>query len=215
MTLARFSKPDIANKIVRQQVRRCLQQKQRIVLTSNESLLLDLTSDGNGLSSLTTTTAMTTTLSGPSIPKPKRKQVRPTASAVQQWRTNNLKAKRHKSNAHKAAVRLYVVEKKKLEGMSIRQVRVQAGITTKYEESPSVASICRYAKQGLVSTSPMKMGPASPILTMAYKLVCQAYSSLVPINQECMRQQQFLEDDDPNDRGNVEHWHCQGDGCFE
>jgi hypothetical protein len=140
-----------------------------------------LTSDGDGSLSSTTVTAMTTTSSGPSNHKPKRKQVRPTASAIQQRRTNNLKAKRHKSGAHKAAVRLYVAEKKKPKGMSPRQVR--AVITSKYEESLSAASICRYAKQGLVNTSPMKMEPAGHISTMAYKLVCQAYSSLVPINQ--------------------------------
>ena len=65
--------------------------------------------------------------------------------------------------------------------MSLRQV--QAVITSKYKESPSAASICRYAKKGLVNTSPMKMGPAGHISMMAYKLVCQAYSSLVSINQ--------------------------------
>ena len=74
-----------------------------------------------------------------------------------------------------------LLRRKKPKGMSLRQVR--AVITSKYEESLSAALICRYAKQGLVNTSPMKMGPAGHISTMAYKLVCQAYSSLVPINQ--------------------------------
>ena len=71
------------------------------------------------------------TLSGPTNPKPKHKQIRPTASAIQQqWCINNLKVKRHKSDVHKAAVRLYSPEKQSLyspekqkpTGMSIRQV---------------------------------------------------------------------------------------------
>jgi hypothetical protein len=43
--------------------------------------------------------------------------------------------------------------------------------------------ISRYAKQRLVNTSPMKMGPVGHILAMAYKFLCQAYFSLIPINQ--------------------------------
>ena len=35
MILAGFSKPDVVNKIVHQRVRHCLQQKQRVILTSN------------------------------------------------------------------------------------------------------------------------------------------------------------------------------------
>ena len=35
MILAGFAKPDVVNKIVHQRVRHCLQQKQRVILTSN------------------------------------------------------------------------------------------------------------------------------------------------------------------------------------
>ena len=122
------------------------------------------------MSLLTTTTVMTMTLPGPTYPKPKRKQVRPTASAIQQRCIHDLKAKRHKSNAHKAAVRLYIAEKQKPNGMSLWKVR--AAITSKYKEYPSAAAICCYAKQGLVNASTMKMGLAGRIPTMAYKLVC-------------------------------------------
>ena len=47
---------------------------------------------------------------GPTHPKPKRKQIRLTATTIQQRRINNLAAKRHKSVAHKAAVRLFNVK---------------------------------------------------------------------------------------------------------
>ncbi len=63
---------------------------------------------------------MTTTTTGPTHPKPMRKQIRATASTVQQGRINDLSAKRHKSNAHKVAVRLFNAEKQKPDGMSIR-----------------------------------------------------------------------------------------------
>ncbi len=66
-------------------------------------MLLDLTSEDNGLP----TSTLMMTSSRPTDPKPKQKQTRPTASAIQQRCIDNLKAKRHKSNAHKVAMRLY------------------------------------------------------------------------------------------------------------
>ena len=48
---------------------------------------------------------------------------------------------------------------------------------------PKSIKITRYAKHGLVNASPMKMGPAGLLSTMAYKFLCQAYLSLIPINQ--------------------------------
>jgi len=123
-----------------------------------------------------------TTTTGPTHPKPKRKQIRPTASTVQQRRPNDQAAKRHKSDAHKAAVRLFNSEKQKPDGMSIRQVHEH--VTAKFETCPSIAMISRYAsKEELVNASPMKMGPIGHILAMGYKFLCQAYKSLVPINQ--------------------------------
>ncbi len=129
-----------------------------------------------------TTTMSNTTTTGPSHPKPKRKQIRPTASTVQQRRANNLALKRHKSDAHKAAVRLFNSEKQKPNGMSIWQVHKH--ITAKFETNPSIATISRYASnEELVNALPMKMGPVGHISAMAYKFLCQAYKSLVPINQ--------------------------------
>ena len=88
-------------------------------------------------------------------PKPKRKQIWPTASAIQQSCINDLAAKRHKSGVHKAAVRLFNAEKQKPDGMSIRQVHDT--IMAKYK-CPSIATMSRYAsKEGLVNASPMKL----------------------------------------------------------
>ena len=79
-------------------------------------------------------------------------------------------------------MRLFYSEKQKPDGMSIRQVHEH--ITSKYETCPSIATISRYAsKEELVNASPIKMGPAGHISAMAYKFLCQAYKSLVPINQ--------------------------------
>jgi hypothetical protein len=57
-------------------------------------------------------------------------------------------------------------------------------ILAEYETCPSISTISGYAsKEGLVNASPMKMGPVGTISSIAYKFLCQAYKSLVPINQ--------------------------------
>ncbi len=71
-------------------------------------------------------------------------------------------------------MRLYDSERKKPDGMSVRQVH--AIIKAKYETCPSVATISRYVKQGLINTSPMKMGPIGNIPAVAYKF----YARLSP-----------------------------------
>ncbi len=133
------------------------------------------------LSDLSSFTDESSALSAPQFPKPKRKQIRLTASAVQHRRVDDLKVKRHKSDAHKVAVHLYDVEKQKPTGMSVR--KVLSVILAKFEVCPSRATIARYTKHGLVNASPMKMGRAGLLPAMAYKFLCQAYLSLIPINQ--------------------------------
>ena len=187
MILAGFPKKDIANETVRRMIRRrleTLQAKQRplLVVTNNDADLSTLTGgevDDDPTASATTTTTTT----GPAQhPKPKRKQIWHTARATQQRRVDNLAEKRHKSEAHKAAVRLFHAEKQKPDGgMSIRMV--YDAITAKYETCPSIAAISRYTKQGLINASPMRTGPIGHISAVAYKFLCQAYKSLVPINQ--------------------------------
>jgi len=187
MVLANFSKKDVANKTLRRAVHRAVKLCQDqallglrappptdgiIILEDPSPSLSDLSSSLTGESSA---------LSASQFPKPKRKQIRPTSSAVEQRHVNDLKAKRHKSNAHKAAVRLYDVEKQKPNGMSVR--KVLSVILAKFEVCPSRSTIARYAKHGLVIASPMKMGPTGLLSTMAYKFLCQAYLSLIQINQ--------------------------------
>ena len=102
-------------------------------------------------------TKLASSSSAPTNPKQKRKQIRPTASAVQQRHIDDLATKKHKSDAHKAAIHLFDAEKKKPDGMSIRQVHDD--ITSKFETCPSIATISRYIVHGLVNISPMKIGP--------------------------------------------------------
>ena len=195
MILAGFLKQDITNQTVRRMTRCHLKAKQTTTYqashpptiseeqtATNNLVLLPLT--GREDNKLTTTT--TRVLSGPTHPKPKRKQTRPTASAVQQRRIDNLAEKRHKSDVHKAAVRLYNAKKQKLDGMSIRQV--QAVITEKYEVCRSIMTISRYAKQGLVNATPMKMVSVGPFFH-GIQVFMQAYTRLIFINQmnACVR----------------------------
>ena len=186
MILAGFLKLDIANEIVRQQVQCRLalmggtsnnQREVVFVNVDNMPLLSDFTSDNNALPPST----LALSSSALANPKLKRKQIRPTASPVQQWCVDDLAAKKHKSDVHKVAMRLFDAEKKKPDGMSIRQVHNV--ITSKYETCPSIATTSRYVVHGLVNVSPMKMGPKGHVLAQAYKNLCQAYSSLVLINQ--------------------------------
>ena len=180
MILAGFPKKETTNETVRRMIRRRLKALRAkkttprwdapaaaVRIVTNDTDLSPLTTGEDDDPSSTTTTSHTTT-TGPMHPKPKRKQIRPTATAIQQRRANEVAAKRHKSDAHKAAVRLFNSEKQKPEGMSIRQVHEH--ITAKYKTCPSIATISRYAsKEELVNASPMKMGPAGHISAMAYK----------------------------------------------
>jgi len=68
------------------------------VNVDNTSSLPDLTSDNDALTR--TTSALSS--SAPTNPKPKRKQIRPTASAVQQRRVSNLAAKKQKSESEQS-----------------------------------------------------------------------------------------------------------------
>ena len=96
MILAGFPKSDSASKIVRQQVRRRLAQngganknRREVVFVGIEddsASLSDLTSENNESLPTTTMTTMASSSSAPMNPKPKRKQIRLAASAVQQRR---------------------------------------------------------------------------------------------------------------------------------
>jgi len=141
MVLAIFSKKDVANKTLRRAVHRAVKlRRDRALLglrapppTDGIVIIEDPSPSLSDLSS-----SLTGELSAPSAPqflKPKCKQIRPTASTVEQRRVNDLKAKRHKSNTHKAAVRLYNVEKQKPNGMSGR--KVLSVILAKFEVCPS------------------------------------------------------------------------------
>ena len=147
MILAGFSKQDIANETIRRMILRRFKAKHMTlcrdvtirdieVAANVSSAISSLTGDDEH----TTTTLTTTTLTAaPAHPKPKRKQVRATASAVQQRRIDDQALKKHKSDAHKAAVRLWDSERKKPDGMSIRKVR--DAIKEKYETCPGIATL--------------------------------------------------------------------------
>ncbi len=103
MILAGFSKSDSASEIVHQQVQCHLAQNgganknQREVIfvgiENNSASLSDVTSENNELLPTPMMTAMALSSSTPTNPKPKRKQIRLTASAFQQWWVDNLVSK--------------------------------------------------------------------------------------------------------------------------
>jgi hypothetical protein len=145
--------------------------------------------------------------SAPQFPKPKRKQIRPTVSTVQQRRIDDLKAKRHKSDAYKVAVRLYDVEKQKPNGMSVR--KVLSVILANFKVCPSRSTIARYAKHGLMNASPVKMKDGSRWLIVDHGIQVSMPGILEPYpnqSDERVHRGQFKEGDDPNACKNVQHW---------
>ncbi len=105
MILAGFPKKDIANETVHRMIRRrleALEAKQRplLVVTNNDADLSTLSGEDNDPTASATTTTTTT---GPvQHPKPKRKQIRHTARAIQQSRVDNL-------SRHGSSVSSYLV----------------------------------------------------------------------------------------------------------
>ncbi len=119
MLLAGFSKKDIANQTFRRMIHCRVQAKKATPHRILPALTIDTVDPVANGSVISPLTMSMKALSVATNPKPKRKQVRPTSAAIQQIRIDNLAAKRHKSNAHKAAVRLFHTEKQKPKGMSI------------------------------------------------------------------------------------------------
>ena len=108
MILAHFLKKDITNDSIHRAIQRRIEkQPPTNIIVCNES---------SSTSPVLSDVSSSVISSVPTKPKPKRKQIRLTACAAQQKRVNDLEAKRHKSDAHKAAVRLYNAEKQKPNG---------------------------------------------------------------------------------------------------
>jgi hypothetical protein len=125
IVLDNFSKKDVANETLRRAVHRAVKRRRDQALLGlcappPTAGIIIFEDPSPSLSDLSSLTGESSAPPAPQFPKPKRRQ--PTASAVQQRCVNDLKAKRHKSNEHKAAVRLYDIEKQKPNGMSVRKV---------------------------------------------------------------------------------------------
>jgi hypothetical protein len=113
------------------------------------------------------------------IPPPKRIKQRMTACALEKKRVEDRKQKKHRSDTLKEAVSLYVQEKAKPDGLSLRQV--QAKMKKKYLVDIHYSTISRYANEGLVGASPKKLGPPGHLSKGNYKLLCAALSSFIPV----------------------------------
>jgi hypothetical protein len=180
MILAKFSQKDVADNSLRRLIAR------RLPGGTKGSIEWDSSRTPSTLSQLTngddpTSAGVSMSIDCRILP-PKRKQQRMTASGVQQKRVDDLKQKKHKSEAHKEAVRLYDQERGKPDGgMSLRQVVEQ--VEKKYGVAPSYSTIRRYTIEGLVDASPKKTGPDGNLPKAAYKLLCEAFATVIPIQQ--------------------------------
>ena len=156
MILAGFPKKDIANETVRRTIRRrleALEAKQRpllvVVVTNNDADLSTLTGEDDDPTASATTPTTTTGLVQ-QHPKPKQKQIRHTARAIQQSRVDNLATKRHKSDAHK------------LEPKKTRTIRL---------------FLCRLRTVGIVCFPPPFSSSANKITTLVNKITHDWYST--------------------------------------
>ena len=159
------------------------------------------------LSDLSSFTDESSALSAPQFPKPKRKQIRLTASAVQHRRVDDLKVKRHKSDVHKVAVHLYDVEKQKPTGMSVR--KVLSVILAKFEVCPSQATIARYTLHQARTRERNPNDDGSHWLIAGHGIQVSMPGILEPYpnqSDERVRRGQFKEGHDPHARENVQHW---------
>ena len=168
MILAKFSQKDVADNNLRRLIARHLPGG------TKGSIEWDSSRTPSTLSQLTngddpTSAGVSMSIDCRILP-PKRKQQRMTASGVQQKRVD------------KEAVRLYDQERGKPDGgMSLRQVVEQ--VEKKYGVAPSYSTIRRYTIEGLVDASPKKTGPDGNLPKAAYKLLCEAFATVIPIQQ--------------------------------
>ena len=56
-------------------------------------------------------------------------------------------------------------------------------VLEEYEVAPSSRTITRYCKDGMAGKSPVKMGPTGNIPQFVFDTMCQAFSSMININQ--------------------------------
>jgi hypothetical protein len=114
--------------------------------------------------------------------KPKPRQIRKTASAMQKWRVNKFDATQHKKRAFKRATSWYAQELEKSKGLSSYQVSKRVKIEFD-GVGPSAQTLQRYAKWGIAGQSPQKPGVKSDIPKWAYNSLTVAFESYVRINQ--------------------------------
>jgi hypothetical protein len=184
MLVAQFGNKYLDDVNIRRMIYRCRDLLKKallppvIVHCGSPLSLTDLSATEDGTES---TAHPATNVTADGVPPPKRKKQRMTALALQKKNVEDRKQKKHKSDAHKEAVRLYLKEREKPGGMSLRQV--QDEIAKKYSITVNYSPISRYANAGLLNVSPKKKGPAGTFAQSTYKLLCDALSSFIPINQ--------------------------------
>jgi len=185
MNYTRFSKNEINDVNVRRVVsRRLFRAKEAAGPPKNVSHDAEASFDVSSMSEEADVAAKNVTTSIPIariIPPLKRIKQRMTACALEKKRVEDRKQKKHRSDALKEVVRLYVQEKAKTDGLSLWQV--QAKMKKKYLVNIHYSTISRYANEGLVGASPKKLGPPGHLSKANYKLLCTALSSFIPMNQ--------------------------------
>ncbi len=87
-----------------------------VIQREGTSLDLSTLTAETDVASTTTAACSLTTDNAITVPLPKQKKQRTTASALEKKRVDDLKMKKHKAAAHKEAVRLYLQERAKPEG---------------------------------------------------------------------------------------------------
>ena len=132
-----------------------------------------------------TSTLLTPSRDGDGVahPKPKPRQTRLTATAMQKWRVNKFDASEHKKRAFKRAMSWYGRELEKgSDGLSSYEISKK--VKREFDGvGPAPRTIQRYSQKGIVGHSPLKPGVLSTVPKWAYNSLCVAFESYVRINQ--------------------------------
>ena len=179
MRAALFTDDDSKSAKCQMWVRRQIKRKKGKQEDSIINTTVDTNSPGTTISSITTPASNKTC--EPKHPPPKTKQIRRTATGMQQARVNKHNTKEHRKSAHKFATTLYAAEKNKEDGKSAAEVRDET--IEVFGVAPGVRTIQTYVKDGKAGVSPKRQGPKGNLADHLFVAICNAVLTNTKINQ--------------------------------
>ncbi len=112
------------------------------------------------------------------FPPPKPKQIRLTATGMQQWRISKFDAMEHAKRAFKRVKSWYAREK--VTGGGLSSYSISKRVKVEFGGVGPLSRTCqRYVENGIAGTSPLKPGVKRDIPKWAYDSLCVAFERYV------------------------------------